>query len=327
MKKWHFSPLDKWLLLVSCFLFIAPVFSYGENLGLMRRWVVFPYETDASLKSAAEDAWWKFREKLTLDRKYLVASRQFLVQKEAFQPRKELSPDDVKLLGQLLEADVIVTGYSEHRQFTINVYLAQNGKLFWSKRFSFHPSLREADQLEVASEKMSQDLLDQIPYQAFTVTDPLIGKPVYEETNKKYAVVDVGNTENLSVGSEIQWVDVVLPENAGPGPLIEQTKIAVIAEGKIVTVRRGVVVAEVQKATADDKIIEKSLVRIPSEVKKMEVAMGLTDDLAPLPHQHLAPEMIPTVVSPVTPDSAGARKKTLLFGSIFSILGIIALGL
>ena len=174
---------------------------------------------------------------------------------------------------------------------------------------------------------MSQDLLDQIPYQAFTVTDPLIGKPVYEETNKKYAVVDVGNTENLSVGSEIQWVDVVLPENAGPGPLIEQTKIAVIAEGKIVTVRRGVVVAEVQKATADDKIIEKSLVRIPSEVKKMEVAMGLTDDLAPLPHQHLAPEMIPTVVSPVTPDSAGARKKTLLFGSIFSILGIIALGL
>jgi hypothetical protein len=315
-------------LLIFLILVTTPLSAKAENLELMRRWVVFPFGADSSLKASAENAWWKFREKLTGDRKYLVASRQFLVQKDAFQPRKELSPDDVKLLGHLLDADVIVTGYSEHRQFTVNVYLTQNGELFWTKHISFHPSLKESDQLELVSEKLSQDLLNQIPYHAFTVTDPLIGKAVYEETNKKYAVIDVGNSDDLPVGAAIQWVNVILPERKdgepSKKPLADQTKIAVIGEGKIVKIKKGVVIAEIQKATTNDEIKEKTLVRIPFEEKKTVAAADLDTQTI---HQHLVPEMVPTVIAPVTADSTGARKDTLIFGSIFGVLGIIALAL
>src|SRR5258708_6486349 len=103
----------------------------ADTLNLMRRWVVFPFDAEAPLKSAAEAAWWKCRERLTSQKKYLVASRQLLIQKDVYQSRRELGPDDVKLLSNLLEADVIVTGFTEGRQFILNVYLAQNGEIFW----------------------------------------------------------------------------------------------------------------------------------------------------------------------------------------------------
>lgn len=51
----------------------------AETLSLMRRWVVFPFDSDTpALKNAAENAWWKSRERLTAAKKYLVASRQFM---------------------------------------------------------------------------------------------------------------------------------------------------------------------------------------------------------------------------------------------------------
>jgi len=106
------SLLKTWVLIISLSLTSLVSFQAGaENLSLMRRWVVFPFDSDTPAnKNSAENAWWKTRERLTLSKKYLVASRQFLIQKDVFQPRKNLNPDDVKLLAHLLDADVVVTG-------------------------------------------------------------------------------------------------------------------------------------------------------------------------------------------------------------------------
>lgn len=306
------------------FILLSLVFTQAagaEPLSLMRRWAVFPFDAENSLHSASEDAWWKCREKITEKKKYLVASKQFLIQKDVFQPRKTLSPDDVKLLANLLEADVLITGFTERREFTLNAYLAQNGGLFWSKKMGFHPSLKATDQLAVVSLRLTQELLASIPYQAFTVVDPLIGKAVYEENGRKFVTVDMGITDDIGVGTDFQWIDFQLPDEKGSEPLLKNSKFSVIGEGKVVKIKRGVVVAELKRAKSVEAITEKTLVRLPSEIEKTE-KMYLGTEVGA---ERLAPELLPTIINPVAPESTGAHRQTLVFGSILSILGILAL--
>ncbi len=293
----------------------------GENLNLLRRWVVFPFDSEEGLKTSADNAWWKCRERITDKKKYLVASRQFLVQKDVFQPRRSLRPEDVKLLAHLLDADIIVTGFSEHRQFTLNVYLAQNGQLFWTKHMNFHPSLRAADQLELISDKLTQEFMNAIPYQAFTLLDPLIGKPVYTESEKKYAAIDTGLTEDVAVGTDVQWVQIQLPENSPGDPSLSTSKIEIVGEGRIVKYKRGVGTVEILRAKSMELISERALVRIPSIADKIAQSYVATTD----PNERLAPEILPTIINPVSPESTSAKKNTMIFGSILSVLGILAL--
>ncbi len=317
-------------ILIAAFLtisFMVPGFAKAEDLMLMRRWVVFPFDADVpSLKNSAENAWWKSRERLTAEKKYLVASRQFLIQKDVFQPRKDLNPDDVKLLAHLLDAEVIVTGYSEARGFQLNVYLGQNGELFWSKRIAFHPSLKATDQLELISDNLTQELLSQIPYQGFVVTDPLIGKTLYDEDSKKYAVVDLGTTDNVQEGMDVQWVKIYIPEKPTlkeGEPLLPQSKIQVIGEGKISKVKRGVFVAQVERAKSVDLINEGTFVVIPKLSSKLGESY-LGHDIV---KEKNAPELLPTMINPVAPESQGAKKQTLIFGSVVSVIGLLLLGL
>jgi len=297
----------------------------AETLSLMRRWVVFPFDSDTpALKNAAENAWWKSRERLTAAKKYLVASRQFLIQKDVFQPRKELDSDDVKLLAHLLDADVIVTGYIENRGFKLNVYLGSSGQLFWTKRISFHPSLKATDQVEMVSDNLTQELLSQVPYQGFVVTDPLIGKPVYEEDGKTFSVVDTGNTDNIQEGMDVQWIQVYIPEKTKPDdPLLSQSKVQVIGEGKITKVKKGVFVAQIDRAKSLGLINESTFVLIPKLASKLGETY-LSHDIV---KEKNAPELLPTMINPVAPESQGAKKQTLIFGSVVSVIGLLLLGL
>jgi hypothetical protein len=308
--------LGKLKNLIFVFLSLVTVFitseAVAENLALMRRWVVFPYDSDSpALKNAAENAWWKTRERLTLSKKYLVASRQFLLQKDVFQPRKTLSPDDVKLLAHLLDADV---------------NLGQNGQLFWSKRLSFHPSLKATDQLELVSDKLTQDLLSQIPYQGFVVTDPLVGKTVFDEDSKKHVVVDTGTTDDVQEGMDIQWIQVLLPEASEIKegvPLLSQVKIDVIADGKISKIKKGVFVAQIDRVKSIDLINERTLAVIPKLANKLgENYLG-----SEIAKEKTSPEVLPTIINPIAPESQGARRGTLVFGSLVSVLGLLLLGL
>jgi hypothetical protein len=299
----------------------------AEDLALMRRWVVFPFDADTpALKNAAENAWWKSRERLTNGKKYLVASRQFLIQKDVFQPRKELAPDDVKLLAHLLDADVIVTGWSENREFQLNIYLGQNGRLFWTKKLGFHPSLKATDQLELIADKLSQEFISNMPYQGFVITDPLIGKTVYEEESKKYVIVDVGSTDDLQEGMEVQWIQVVLPEKPDfkeGVPLYNQSKIQVIGDGKVSKIKRGVFIAELDRAKSAELITERTMVVIPKIANKIGEAY-LTKDIV---KEKNSPEVLPTLINPIAPESQGAHRSTLVFGSVISVIGLLLLGL
>jgi hypothetical protein len=299
----------------------------SENLNLLRRWVVFPFDADTpALKNAAENAWWKSREKLTSGKKYLVASRQFLIQKDVFQPRKELTPDDVILLSHLLDADVIVTGFSENREFQLNVYLGQDGHLLWSKHLSFHPSLKATDQLELICAKLTQEFLSQVPYQGFVVSDPIIGKTVYEENNKKLTQVDIGSAADLEEGMDVQFVQVLIPSKADykeGQPLLPQEKIEILGEGKVLKIKNGSFVAEITRSKSLDMITDKTMVTIP----KLAIKLGESYVGAEVAKEKTAPESLPTIINPVAPESQGAHKQTIIFGSVASIIGLLLLGL
>jgi hypothetical protein len=302
---------------------LAPSFqSHGaESLNLLRRWVVFPFDADTpALKNAAENAWWKTREKLTSSKKYLVASRQFLIQKDVFQPRKELSPEDVKYLARHLDADAIITGFSEDRQFQINAYAGQNGKLLWSKHLGFHPSLKATDQLELISDKLTQEFLSQVPYQGFVITDPIVGKTIYDENNKKLAMIDTGLTGEIEEGMEVQFIQVNLPEET---PLFAKEKIEVLGEGKIIKIESSTVIAEIDRAKSWEKINDKTLVTIP----KLAIKLGESYVGAEVAKEKNAPENLPKMINPVAPESQGAHKQTIVFGSVLSVIGLLLLGL
>ncbi|MCB0386940.1 MAG: hypothetical protein KDD43_16215, partial [Bdellovibrionales bacterium] len=72
------------------FILVTTVFLFGHSFAedsgpvehpLLRRITVFPVQADNSLIKATEEAWWLVREALTENRRFLVASKNFLIQK------------------------------------------------------------------------------------------------------------------------------------------------------------------------------------------------------------------------------------------------------
>lgn len=295
--------------------------SASEKLNLPRRWVVFPFAVENELRASADNAWWKSREVLTVNKRFLVASRQFLLQKDVYQPRKTLKSEDISVLGKLLEADMIVTGVGDSRRFQLYVYLVQSGGLFWTKVTSFQPGADPASQLEVLVPRMMQELVRNLPFHGFTITDPLIGKVVFEDGPAKLAIVDVGNSDNLSTQTDLQWVEVILPDKPNPDtPLLFQAKLAVVGEGRVSKVRRGVVVAEILRAGKIEDLTEKTMVRIP------KLADGDPDPfLTKTDQEKKQIELMPTQINPVTSGSETNRRTATFFGSLITFLGILVL--
>lgn len=294
----------------------------ADTLPLLRRWVVFPFDSESTLKGAADTAWLKSREKLTEKKRFLIASRQFLIQKEVYQPRKLLTPEDSRILAERLEADVLVTGFNEARKFTLNVYLP-SGRLIWTKTYSFHPSLKATDQLELASDKLTGELIAAIPYQGFTLVDPLIGKPVYEEGEKNFAVVDLGKADDIAPGSYLQWLEVFLPETESKTSQFSDSKVAIVGEGKVASIKNGVAVTEVLRARSLDSIKERTLVRIPSEAQRLNQGQG--DGFGST--DKLAPELLPTEIQPLPTQTTKAKGPSFLVGSGLGLILLILLAL
>lgn len=290
----------------------------GEHLKVLKNWVVFPFAGNSDNNVARNQAWWKAREMLTKEKKYLVASKQFLIKKDVFQPRKTLTPRGVKLLGNMLNADVLITAYIDGRRFNFEVYLVQNQKLFWRKSIQMSGSARITQQLTQVTQRVVQEMLAVIPYQAYTIEDPIIGKTVYEEAGQKLALVDVGLNQEMKVGTNVQWINVIVP----PSGKLSQCKIAIVGEGSVSRVRKGVVVATLDRVTDLSAITPKTLVRIPKQAAKLVEAYTSQAGSAPL-----QPDIIPTIINPVSPESDEAKKKSLIFGGALSFLGILILAL
>lgn len=277
----------RFLLWVGLFVIGCPLVAQAQSSEhhLIRRVVVFPLKVDQHLNESADEAWWKIRESLTDHKRFLVASRRFLQQKDVFQPRAELDPADAIILGKLLDANALVTTYLVDRVLHMKVYGGALGRILWEHKLQLQPSLPIANQLEDASEKLVFDFIASIPYQGFVFTDSIIGKTVYQEEGQQLFKVEVGSQAQVSVGDEVQVVRVT---SQSLDPLfLEGAAIEVFAEGEVVYVERNTITAKLNRATAVAAIHEGSLVRLPVEMKRLRHSLALKEKW----RQQISPEI------------------------------------
>lgn len=240
---------------------------------VVQKLAVFPVSAPKTLSTAAEEAWWQVREALTESKRFLVASKSFMMQKDVYQARGELTPADAIILGKLLDADSLVVTYVQDRSLHMKVYEGRFGRVLWQHEFLMQPSLPVSGQLAVASKKLIQDFVASIPYQGFVIVDSLKGKPVFEEQGKKFFQADIGLESGLEVGDQIQLVRIY---SDSLKPLFT-TPLApeVYAEGQIVKKDREIVTVQINRVTDLKEIKVNALVRAPKELERLQELYSL----------------------------------------------------
>ena len=245
---------------LSVALFSLASFAEVEHK-LVRRLAVFPI-ADANF-SKSEDAWWQMREALTLNQRFQVASRRFMINRGVFQPRKDLKPADAIILGKILDAQALVVSYVKDREFYIKVFDGENGYVLWQGQIGFHPAISINDQIVKAATKSVTDFRLSLPYQGFQVIDETLDKPVYEEGSKKFAQVFVGGGSAAKIGDPVQWVKVT--GDSSGAFLNSSPVVTTVAEGQISEIKNDRAVVEITKLSAESVLVENALVRFPME--------------------------------------------------------------
>lgn len=241
----------------------------------VKRISVFPFHVAKELESTAENSWWDLREKLTESKRFFVASKNFMQAKDVFQPRGELQPADVLILGRLLDADALISVYVIDRQLSMRVYETKRGFTLWSGDIEMHPTLQLSKQLTDSVRKLLYDFLSSIPYHGYVVVDSIIGRPSYSEGEKLLFKADIGLGTQITVGDTVQLVrvvvDKILPVFQG-GATVE-----VYVEGKIISVDRQIITAQVTHRQENAEIKPEALLRVPDELRRIKEMYGLNE--------------------------------------------------
>ena len=289
------------------------------NHQLLRRLVVFPVKAPTDMAAPAEEAWWGAREEFTKSRRFLVASKQFLVKSDVFQSRGELEPADAIILGKLLDAHALVTIQLIDRRVEVTVYDGTSGARLWNKAVNLHPSLTIVDQLPKLTKKLVNAFIASIPYQGFTTIDSLIGRPVYEEGDVKLAQVDLGIMTGAQIGDTVQWIKL---SSIGISPLFQGGgKMTVFAEGKVVKLDQGVATIEIMRATSLKDIREFSLVRVPREAERMQTEFAINEN----PKTTLTAELVSPELSPMVQEARERKPLVATLSFVGSIAAMILL--
>jgi hypothetical protein len=248
-----------------------------EDHTLIRRISVFPIKAPPEFSVVTDEAWWELRETLTRDKRFLVASKNFLQQKDVYQARAELSPADAIILGKLLDANALVTTYLEDRIVHMRVYEGEYGRPLWEHELTLQPSLPIAEQLQAAIIKLARDFIATIPYQGFVVIDPLKGRPVYTEGRRQMIKVEIGENAEVDVGDPVQVVRIY---SDSLKPLFTHgASIEIYGEGRVVTRSQENILVELDRMADGAKIQEGSLVRLPRELKRLQQQFAMQDSL------------------------------------------------
>ncbi len=258
---------------------------------LLRRVVVFPLLGPAQYADAAEEAWWEVRKVLTDNKRFLVASKNFLQQKDVYQSRGELTPADAIILGQLLDANAVVTTFLNDKALQMNVYEAEFGRLLWTQSLQLQPSVRVSQQLVGSAVKLVRDFVSSIPYQGFVVKDGLKSEVVYADDGRRYFKAEVGADAELQVGDQVQLVRV-LSDSLKPLFLMGPNSVEIFGEGVVESVNREVITVELKRITALTDVGENALVRIPKELNRLKSTYALNENLKKnIDPEYFSPEM------------------------------------
>lgn len=262
-------------LCISMF-FSCAVFAQTSHT-LVRRVTVFPVKVPAELAGEADEAWWELREALTRDKRFLVASKNFLMQKDVYQARGALSPADAIILGKLLDANALVSTWIDDRVLHMRVYEGDYGRPLWEHQLILQPSLPVADQLRPAIVKLANDFIASIPYHGFVVVDSLKGRPVYQEGRRLLVKAEIGAMAEVDVGDPVQLMRVYSDHLK---PLFTHgASIEVFAEGRVVEHDGDRITVELDRMNRATAVEEGTMVRLPRELKRLQQFYALQDTL------------------------------------------------
>lgn len=243
----------------------------------IRRLVVFPFQADKNLNKVAEDSWWDLRERLSENKRFLIASKNFMEVKDVFQNRGYLTPADAIILGRLLDAHALITVVSEINTVSMQAYETKNGSIVWQRKIDLHPSVPVSKQLPEAVRKLALDFVSALPYQGYVIADPLIGRAFYQEGGRNFVKADVGSSAQIKVGDPAQMITVSARNLL---PLFEGgLDLSVLGEGVVTKVDRNILTIEILRQKQDVKITEGTLVRMPQELRRLQDSFSLSPDL------------------------------------------------
>ena len=247
--------------------------SVTEPTGYIRRITVFPLKGISG--SIAESVWWKVRERMAEDRRFLIATRNFMNQKNVFQSRGELSPADVILLSKLLGSHALVTAELldfRIKTVTVRAYDGVDGLPLWNVVSQLDPSKSVESQIEGILLKLVDQLLKDFRFDGSTILDPIVGTPIYQEGDVHLAKVDMSEKLTPKVGQKIQWIHF---ERKTVEPLFQGGGTeSILAEGEVYDVNREIVTVRILRKKSSSILKEKTLVRM---VRENESSFSLDD--------------------------------------------------
>ncbi|MGE0631570.1 MAG: hypothetical protein AB7O96_04135 [Pseudobdellovibrionaceae bacterium] len=234
----------------------------GLEHSLLRRISVFPLQARDLEPKLKEEVWWKVRETLAGNQKFLVATRRFMINRDVFQARLTLEPADAIILGKILDAQAVMTMFLTEKTLNVFVYDGGQGFLIWKGALTLHPALPIKEQIVSASEKITKDFINSFPYQGSQVGDKKI------VDNLIQARVFVGAGAKILENEPAQWISV----EAVPGGELfsDSSRFTVIAEGVVTRVSGEHVDVNVTSVRNDTDIRDKSLVRFPKELERLQ---------------------------------------------------------
>lgn len=288
-----------------------PAFGQMAEHTLMRRVSVFPIEAPEDVSAKAEEVWWELREFLTKDKRFLVATKNFLQQQNVYQPRAELDPAAAIILGKLLDADAVMATFLRERTLHMAVYESKYGRPLWAREVHLQPSIPMATQLSPAVLKLARDFIASIPYQGFVIVDPLKGGAVFRDGERMLFKADVGLGSEAEVGDPAELITV---KSDYLEPLFTHgASIEVYAQGRIIAVDRDIITVDVQQVAHSARIKEQALVRLPKEMRRLEQQFSITDPLK----NKINPEFLSPEITPAK--EAVAEHKPLVASLVFLV--------
>jgi hypothetical protein len=240
---------------------------------MIKRVVVFPIRAERDLQKVAEETWWDLREKLTENKRFLIASKNYMEVKDVFQPRSELVPADAIILGRLLDSHALITTVVRDGEVRMQAYETQSGALIWQKKTSFNPTTAASKQLQDLAGRLIYDFIASVPYHGSIIIDALSGRPVFQEAQKSLFRAEVGSSSAIVVGSTVQVIRMT-QKNLKP-QFDEGLEIEILAEGRVVKVDNSVITAELLRVKNGYEVADGELVRIPEEYERLQKSFAI----------------------------------------------------
>jgi hypothetical protein len=189
--------MKNWIYITLLLSLSSSLFASEARLTAFRRIAVFPVASEELNEKLKSGLWWSFREHISSNLQFVVASKQFLEAKEVYQERSEISTADVILLSKHLEADVLMTLSYSDRSLKLRTYNAADGlplKHFSEKLQSNYSAEKQINNIAA---KLFDKWVASLPYQA-----------VITEKSANEIKVNLGKLQEPSLLQEAQIIQI-----------------------------------------------------------------------------------------------------------------------